>query len=159
MKYRIPPGTGLFRSGRSPYGERGLKLDNNSGSIPLIRRSLPIRGAWIEICYKHHPADPYWSLPIRGAWIEIFIFAHDGHNITGRSPYGERGLKSKTKPGSAAERLSLPIRGAWIEINIWILSIFLMVSSLPIRGAWIEITYSCGACDKNPVAPHTGSVD
>ena len=79
-------------SSRSPHGERGLK----SGCCPPDQtwpRSLPTRGAWIEI----HPAglmvDYHESLPTRGAWIEI-----------GR--YG----------GLCEADESLPTRGAWIEI-------------------------------------------
>ena len=58
-------------------------------------RSLPVRGAWIEI--DGNPPLHYrtlQSLPVRGAWIEI-------------SGMG-RALTSS---------LSLPVRGAWIEIG------------------------------------------
>ena len=35
-------------------------------------RSLPLRGAWIEILEANtFTADVEWSLPLRGAWIEI----------------------------------------------------------------------------------------
>ena len=59
----------------------------------------------------------------------------------GRSPHGERGLKSAYRRTSArAFSWSLPTRGAWIEITPsptstptrW---------SLPTRGAWIEIIF------------------
>ena len=56
------------------------------------------------------------SLPLRGAWIEIIsckillIFA------SGRSPCGERGLKSLYTCRIRVDSLSLPLRGAWIEI-------------------------------------------
>ena len=33
--------------------------------------SLPIRGAWIEICICQNVNFLMQSLPIRGAWIEI----------------------------------------------------------------------------------------
>ena len=36
----------------------------------------------------------------------------------GRSPRGERGLKSRRKPARFEMMLSLPSRGAWIEIQI-----------------------------------------
>ena len=56
--------------------------------------SLPIRGAWIEICIRLM-AD--WerpeSLPIRGAWIEICYVVRGHIGIASRSPSGERGLK------------------------------------------------------------------
>ena len=35
-------------------------------------KSLPVRGAWIEIALPLLPAHPLPSLPVRGAWIEIF---------------------------------------------------------------------------------------
>ena len=36
-------------SGRSPCGERGLKL-RTCYLRPPLQQSLPVRGAWIEIC-------------------------------------------------------------------------------------------------------------
>ena len=55
---------------RSPHGERGLKLRR------LLRRlnppkSLPPRGAWIEITVVCCLFVPAMSLPPRGAWIEM----------------------------------------------------------------------------------------
>ena len=35
------------------------------------RRSLPVRGAWIEILSGHTGGGRSLSLPVRGAWIEI----------------------------------------------------------------------------------------
>ena len=35
-------------------------------------RSLPVRGAWIEICLNYLISPLLQSLPVRGAWIEIF---------------------------------------------------------------------------------------
>ena len=79
----------------------------------------------------------------------------------GRSPHGERGLKSVQVDARNAQVLSLPPRGAWIEILSRLsvrrdvigrsphgerglklcLTLYqkLMVMSLPPRGAWIEI--------------------
>ena len=56
---------------RSPHGERGLKLVFRF-VLNLYRRSLPPRGAWIEITIQEKA---------------ILL-------CTGRSPHGERGLKS-----------------------------------------------------------------
>ena len=154
------------RSGRSPSGERGLKLViepqgfRGSGSLPIRgawiemssttvnvsgnTTSLPIRGAWIEITTCVTASTLLSSLPIRGAWIEI-----DWEGQSGGDP------------------LSLPIRGAWIEIlrrRQWIPP-FVSRSpsgerglkcenpdfgradgeSLPIRGAWIEIGSIAGS--------------
>ena len=78
---------------RSPCGERGLKYP------PLCyhfsrRKSLPVRGAWIEIGKAARLAHQPSSLPVRGAWIEIVRSC--------RALY---------------PRQSLPVRGAWIEID------------------------------------------
>ena len=59
---------------RSPHGERGLKL-----LLVCHRRkkarSLPTRGAWIEILSWLIFLFGVMSLPTRGAWIEISISA------------------------------------------------------------------------------------
>ena len=78
---------------RSPCGERGLKYP------PLCyhfsrRKSLPVRGAWIEIVRSCRALYPRQSLPVRGAWIEM------------RSGFSAPRFQSR----------SLPVRGAWIEI-------------------------------------------
>ena len=82
------------RACRSPCGERGLKsyLPNNTCYyIP----SLPVRGAWIEIFFVAVSAFPgVRSLPVRGAWIEIAAVMVFFLLFRGRSPCGERGLKS-----------------------------------------------------------------
>ena len=56
--------------GRSPSGERGLKFLDPIAQM-MQTRSLPIRGAWIEICVRLLFCLVFGSLPIRGAWIEI----------------------------------------------------------------------------------------
>ena len=56
------------------------------------------------------------SLPARGAWIEIeneFTVAGPGCS---RSPRGERGLKYRLHAYTTTIQRSLPARGAWIEI-------------------------------------------
>ena len=110
------------------------------------------------------------SLPARGAWIEIeneFTVAGPGCS---RSPRGERGLKYRLHAYTTTIQRSLPARGAWIEIvtrypceacaraslparGAWIeiLHIRLMrfrFLSLPARGAWIEIRPELGPCPK-----------
>ena len=57
-------------------------------------RSLPVRGAWIEIDMHDSPDPASLSLPVRGAWIEILY--QWGVYITANA--------------------SLPVRGARIEI-------------------------------------------
>ena len=63
------------------------------------------------------------------------IVGEDVH-FRGRSPPGERGLKSTAAYVNAYGRQSLPTRGAWIEI--------------PCMGVWGRTL---------GVAPHPGSVD
>ena len=79
---------------RSPHGERGLKLIR----IVIhrqIQKSLPARGAWIEMKPSTLSRPSLSSLPARGAWIEIRCLG-----------------------AAAAWRWSLPARGAWIEIHL-----------------------------------------
>ena len=56
--------------GRSPHGERGLKSVEGREK-GWQKRSLPSRGAWIEIIPGVAEVVAAWSLPSRGAWIEI----------------------------------------------------------------------------------------
>ena len=59
----------------------------------VVRKSLPSRGAWIEIFVGQVIFVQEWSLPSRGAWIEIEQATGPGRPRAGRSPHGERGLK------------------------------------------------------------------
>ena len=59
-----------YNAGRSPQGERGLKL-HVVYAVSQTRGSLPARGAWVETV----PASVVnstagTSLPARGAWVE-----------------------------------------------------------------------------------------
>ena len=84
---------------------------------PQIQRSLPPRGAWIEITIDEQTGlIEQKSLPPRGAWIEIGLVIIAVHSSTRRSPHGERGLKCKNDGAVDAVAESLPPRGAWIEI-------------------------------------------
>ena len=56
--------------------------------------SLPVRGAWIEMCYERGTITPeITSLPVRGAWIEMHLAHAFVPPAYCRSPCGERGLK------------------------------------------------------------------
>ena len=58
------------QQGRSPCGERGLKLHASCICVkPFL--SLPVRGAWIEMDIRRRRETRAVSLPVRGAWIEI----------------------------------------------------------------------------------------
>ena len=55
---------------------------------------------------------------MRGAWIEILALRFASSRCSGRSPCGERGLKSFLYIVQCdCCCLSLPVRGAWIEIR------------------------------------------
>ena len=61
----------------------------------MPRRSLPVRGAWIEIAWLRKRTCEPSSLPVRGAWIEIMVDSY-----------------------TRIFETSLPVRGAWIEIRL-----------------------------------------
>ena len=61
---------------------------------PLNITSLPARGAWIEMRPAQCSAPrQHQSLPARGAWIEISVPTGMSIIAPSRSPHGERGLK------------------------------------------------------------------
>ena len=70
-----------------------MKYRAGVGLIPA-RRSLPMRGEWIEISGFWALVQSRMSLPMRGEWIEIVCRYETGQ----RTP-------------------SLPMRGEWIEIS------------------------------------------
>ena len=87
---------------------------------------------------KNYLAQIARSLPARGAWIEITYMVATESMAVGRSPHGEHGLKSPEWGRSEYPPSSLPARGAWIEIfgnNDQDYT----SGSLPARGAWIEM--------------------
>ena len=58
-----------------------------------LEKSLPVRGAWIEILLRPQGNGLMPSLPVRGAWIEICFYPVFAFFKVRRSPCGERGLK------------------------------------------------------------------
>ena len=60
---------------RSPCGERGLKCPCVK-IVCEVLRSLPVRGAWIEMGEDIHDSISFASLPVRGAWIEMSVRAN-----------------------------------------------------------------------------------
>ena len=66
-----------------------------AGEKSQNERSLPVRGAWVEISRATPDRKKERSLPVRGAWVEI-----------------------PSAIGRASRRASLPVRGAWVEITI-----------------------------------------
>ena len=144
--------------------------------VTVTLSSLPTRGAWIEMGLRPSSGDTGASLPTRGAWIEIWTPPVWWPRRWGRSPHGERGLKSANRllmgrlsgrsphgerglklPGWPVLRFlptSLPTRGAWIEIPRlprWRTG----QRSLPTRGAWIEIHWGSRSRGNTPGrSPH-----
>ena len=93
MKFhRIRPAT-CGPSGRSPYGERGLKLLGN------------VKGP------KGDSRSPYGERGLKCSRFSVLVLS------TRRSPYGERGLKSLYAITATATATSLSLRRAWIEIQ------------------------------------------
>ena len=70
-----------------------MKFSGLNGRMVEAEKSLPVRGAWIEILLAFSNMARTVSLPVRGAWIEIAV-----------SGLPETWIKS------------LPVRGAWIEM-------------------------------------------
>ena len=124
--------------GRSPCGERGLKLRRMMElSTPRGRSPCGERG--LKSIGKRGPIVEQLSLPVRGAWVEILFRVWVQSYRQGRSPCGERGLKChRLRQGRGAEA-SLPVRGAWVEIGIRVRKCNCRLS-LPVRGAWVEIS-------------------
>ena len=136
LKFRCS-GRVRAEKGRSPHGERGLKLAEFERDL-VKERSLPSRGAWIEIvCRSGSESKSDGSLPSRGAWIEIPQAVRPPKSQRCRSPHGERGLKFHRDLGLGHRISSLPSRGAWIEIG----------------------PAQCRSGGGGEVAPLTGSVD
>ena len=120
--------------GRSPCGERGLKLS-----------------VWL------HPQSQRCRSPCGERGLKCQDGLQGVHHI-GRSPCGERGLKcgvSRTPPKSL---WSLPVRGAWVEIASAHSPRRTAHSSLPVRGAWVEICNRRISSIAYRVAPRAGSV-
>ena len=79
--------------GRSPCGERGLKLPREiCEPVPVPGRS-PCGERGLKSVVRQSFFCPFRSLPVRGAWIEIFQRRSAGGHGFCRSPCGERGLK------------------------------------------------------------------
>ena len=79
--------------------------------------SLPVRGAWIEICTSSPCKVGFSSLPVRGAWIEIRRIIWSRWEKSVRGAWIEIFLHKYHNNHKA----SLPVRGAWIEIHVMIL--------------------------------------
>ena len=89
----MEPDVAFESVGRSPHGERGLKLQASRIHHPESL-SLSSRRAWIEILGRHKGCDGVMSLSSRRAWIEII----------------------RHMPLTVQVK-SLSSRRAWIEIN------------------------------------------
>ena len=73
-----------------------------------IDRSLPTRGAWIEMTRQRRLFPAHQSLPTRGAWIEMKSGSKRKRKRKRRSPHGERGLKFRTVPAGCRRHSRSP---------------------------------------------------
>ena len=117
-------------------------VDRNSLHRKNIRvplRSLPSRGAWIEILRGKAAQAVQLVAPLAGSVDRnggIYIDPTFERNVAPLAGSVDRNPTGTSRPGGAAA--SLPSRGAWIEIALCDAS-NLVPGSLPSRGAWIEI--------------------
>ena len=147
--------------GRSPHGERGLKLILIGWICGWIL-SLPTRGAWIEIQPLAHIRQGYLCRSPHGERGLKCNKLPDLKTDERRSPHGERGLKccsrfsvfmSSTRRSPHGERglkccmrqqlPTIPLRrsphGERGLKSCELASTYAAFPSLPTRGAWIEI--------------------
>ena len=139
-----------------------------------------MRGAWIEIILTDAYVANTESLPMRGAWIEMTKDFVNPCLAEGRSPCGERGLKSYRLLWKHWEQCRSPCgerglksvvlglifiglcrspcgeRGLKLIVGVGLAKGY---QSLPMRGVWIEILLDCLNLFAFSVAPHAGSVD
>ena len=104
----------------------------------MVCKSLPSRGAWIEILNV-----------VSGILVNRMVAPLAGS--VDRNPYLTYDLVTSA--------WSLPSRGAWIEILPYRMVKPRSVPSLPSRGAWIEICGQQRHHMDGRVAPLAGSVD
>ena len=115
-----------------------LACVSESGQKCPAARSLSLRRAWIEIWTTSSPSRSTGRSPYgeRGLKFTITNFIL---KWIGRSPYGERGLKCQHFRRCIRADRSLSLRRAWIEIIVIICQLNAQLSSLSLRRAWIEI--------------------
>ena len=97
--------------GRSPRGERGLKLKEQKKYMGNYM-SLPPRGAWIEMRKFSDLFEHLQGRSPRGERGLKFTMRRRLLSITGRSPRGERGLKCKIKKWEANKMRVAPPAGS-----------------------------------------------
>ena len=92
-------------SGRSPYGERGLKYHGARRDLHVLGRS-PYGERGLKYVGRDEGDRVRQSLSLRRAWIEMLGGA-TRKAARSRSPYGERGLKFKTIKPIFAKHVAL----------------------------------------------------
>ena len=144
--------------GRSPHGERGLKFTLR-GWVRLKDRRSPHGERGLKFVWKLDRFARNRSLPTRGAWIEMSAPTFSRSLPASRSPHGERGLKYGQQGkgvGTQPGRSPHGERGLKYRDGAGIVT---LRGSLPTRGAWIEMAIGRLVTQSENVAPHTGSVD
>ena len=124
-----------------------------------IRKSLPVRGAWIEMPRFLYFVRRIQSLSVRGAWIEIACVAPLAYIIASRSPCGERGLKCAIAVVGGQGGRSLPVRGAWVEMWISTAIVTVMDCRSPCGERGLKWQQQRQRGRGGVVAPRAGSVD
>ena len=109
----------LIASSRSPHGERGLKLGNDSipaqirvGRSPHGERGLKYSSPMAYVL-RHIGSLSSWR-----AWIEIMGAGKHFAQPCRRSPHGERGLKFVHRVFRCWPHASLSSWRAWIEMEV-----------------------------------------
>ena len=124
-----------------------------------VSKSLPSRGAWIEIRHWDKSSVCRYRRSPHGERGLKYQHPAKVCQGDGRSPHGERGLKLAMwleRYGDARGRSPHGERGLKSFLPVWPVG---QPMSLPSRGAWIEIWVSLGDSQIQRVAPLTGSVD
>ena len=106
LKYTPACLPACFPACRSPHGERGLKFDRHSHAA-TTRKSLPLRGARVEISGTFPLLWRKPSLPLRGARAETHAndISQRLRGCRGPLPFGKaRGRKALRAAGGAALR-------------------------------------------------------
>ena len=101
----------------SPSRERELKFQSGHSHSPTWFVASHARSENWNILGRGD-AKKRKSLPMRGAWIENTLDKYEIKAYQDRSPYGERELKSDNVNNTACGIWSLLTRGAWIENSI-----------------------------------------
>ena len=127
--------------------------------IAPLKKSLPMRGEWIEIASFLDLFTALRSLPMRGEWIEISLLPALAYPPQGLSPCGESGLKFFPVYSMNFVSGSLPMRGEWIEIDVSAVCTVGVIVSPHAGESGLKFGYNLRSSLNSAVSPHAGRVD